>query len=280
MSITDYADWNEPAAHAAAIATVGVPLLSSPNTLLNQIGVSIPAGGFQQFVGLPFTQIGYAVQMIVEFPVAATNPFVELRLTWSDPVSAAVYDEAHYFIAGSGSGVSGWTTLGNGPARSSQLTAEVTNLDPAQAVTVTIQVAQDSCVRQADRWYWRNNANIGLGVPGFNLAQQIDDEDVLGIMHNSVIPASGSLKLLCGMAPGRLAQLAGTLVTVAPSAITFQVQAVPSSVYTTASDVLYAVPAAATFGYQFLLPRAPVLLQVTNSSTVAGNIFAMMTAAE
>lgn len=279
MSVADFPDFQVPQAHATAIATTGVPLLTVPNTLISALLQVVAAAGGTLVKTATFTQVGYALQVIVNFPAAATNPFCEVALTWSDPVSGQVYDEAHYFVAGA-AGASGFTTLGNGPVRAGQLTVTVTNLDAAQAATVTLEVAQDSCIRTADRWYWRNATDNGLTVPGFTLAQLPDDEDVLGILHNLVVPASGSLVVLCGMAPGRSVQLSGTVGTISPSSLQFKVQAVPTSVYTTAGDLLDTTPTTAAWNYQFLMPRAPVIWTITNSSTVAGNVFAMLTAAE
>lgn len=279
MSQPDYPDFATPQAHATAIAATGVPLLTAPNTLINALLQTVAAAGGTLVKIANFTQVGYAIQVIVNFPAAATNPFCEVTFTWSDPVSATVYDEAHYFVPGA-AGASGFTVLGNGPVRSSQLTVTVTNLDAAQAATVTLQVAQDSCIRTADRWYWRNASDNGLAVPTFTVAQLPDDEDVLGILHNLTIPASSSATFLFGMAPGRTVQLDGTVGTITPASLSFKVFAQPTSVYTTAGTLIDTTPAAATWSYQFLAPRAPMILTVTNSSAVVGNIFAMMTAAE
>ena len=279
MSVADYPDFATPQAHATAIAGTGVPLLTVPNTLISALLQAVAAAGGTLVKTATFTQVGYAIQVIVNFPAAATNPFCEVAFTWSDPVSGQVYDEAHYFVPGA-SGASGFTVLGNGPVRAGQLQVTVTNLDAAQIATVSLEVAQDSCIRTADRWYWRNATDNGLTVPTFTLAQLPDDEDVLAILHNLVVPASASLVVLCGMAPGRTVQLAGTVGTISPSSLQFKVQVVPASVYTTAGDLLDTTPTAATWGYQFLAPRAPLLFTITNSSTTAGNVFAMLTAAE
>lgn len=279
VSVADYPDFATPQAHATAIAATGVPLLAAPATLINRSGVTILGGNTNVLAPVTFTQVGYATQIMASFPAAATNPFISVELLWADAATSLVYDDAHYITVGA-SGATAFTTLGNGPARSGQLTMSITNLDPAQTVTLQIQVAQDSSIRTTDRWYWRTNVDIGLPVPTFTPATLVPDEDVLGILHGVTVPASTSVTYLFGMAPGRTVNFAGTLVTTPPASVTYQVSPAPLTTYTSAADVLITAPAAANFGYQFIAPRAPLYLKITNSSATAGTIFCMMNAAE
>lgn len=279
MSVADFTDWNAPAAHATAIATTGVPLLSVPSNLISQIAQVIAASGTATYGPVSVTQPGWAAQFIVQANAAATVPYVEVKFLWTDAVSSIVYGEDHYILPG-GSGATSITVLGQGVAQSSQLTVTVTNLDPAQSATVTTQVAQDSVIRNGDRWRFRNVASNGASVPAATLATLPDDETCLGILNGVAIPASGNVSFLFGMAPGKLVTLAGFFTVIAASSINLQVRSQPNNVYGGNAYLGFFLPAASDFTFTFNAGRAPVGLKVTNSSTTSGAFNCMMTAAD
>lgn len=266
MTIPDYPDWQEPQAHATAIAETGVPLLSVPNVLITETLQSVPGAGDVAYGPVTFTQTGYALHVITSFPVAATNPFLEVVLTWTDPTSGLVYDEQHYYVPGS-SGASGFTVLGQGPARSPQLTITLNNQDPAQAATVTLLAGQDSITRDRDSWRWRNFDNNGLAVEGLTLATLPADELCLGYLHSVTIPAGQTDDWLFGMAPGRLVNLSGITSGITASSVVVQVQAAPTSIYSGAGICLYEALVTPGYDFQFIAPRAPVLLKISNNAT-------------
>ena len=279
MSVQDFTDWNAPAAHATAIAQTGVPLLSVPSNLIQQIGQVIGASNTASYGPFSVTQPGWAAEFIVQANAAATVPYVEVKFLWTDAVSSIVYGEDHYVIPG-GSGASSISVLGQGVCQSSQLTVTVTNLDPAQSVTVTTQVAQDSVIRFGDRWRFRNAASNGAVVPGLTLATLPDDETCLGILNGVTVAASAGPSWLFGMAPGKLITLSGFVTTITPSSINIQVRSQPSQSYGANAYLGFFLPAAADFTFTFNAGRAPIGLKVQNSSTVAGTFTAMMTAAD
>lgn len=278
VSVQDFADWNAPQAHASAIAATGVPLLSAAGTLISALLQSVAAAGGTLTKTATFTQTGWALNIITNFPAAATVPFVEVTMTWEDPVTAAIYGEDHYFIPGS-SGASGFTVLANGVVKSGVLNVTVTNLDPAQIATVSLLVSQDSVTRAADRWAWRNSADNGLTIPANTLATLPDDESSLGILNGVTIPASSNATWLFGMAPGKLITLSGFMTVVTPANVNFQVRSVPSSVFGGNAYLAFLLPASNDFTFTFTAGRAPMSLKVTNTGTVAGALNVMMTAA-
>jgi len=275
VTVPDYPDWQTPQAHADQIARTGVPLLAAAATLVKGTAVAVPAGAIQQSAVLPVTQTGYAASISAMMPGTATNPFLLIRLTWSDAASALVVDEETYIIPCATS-PSSWVTLGSGIAKGDQVVLTIQSLESVQTATVSYVLNQDSVTRHGNDWYSRNNVNMNVAVPTFTVAQLPSDEAVLGIMHNTTLAASSSVTQLLTMAPGRLCQLAGVLTTVAPSAVQIQVSAVPTSVYTTVAYQLFETPSVAAFYFTFLAPRAPMTIKFANSSTVAGNINCMV----
>lgn len=277
MTAADYPDFATPQAHATAIAATGVPLLSSPAILATSIAQVVAASGTETFANEVLTQTGYAIELVIAYPAAATNPFCEVRLTWTDPVSGIVYGEQHYFVVG-GTAAAPMTTLGSGPARSAQLTVAVTNLDTVQAATVTMLLAQDSTIRQADRWGWRNAANASGIVPANTLATLPDDESVPGYLNAVNVLNAANATWLFGMAPGQLVQLSGSASSAAALAYSYQVRGVPSSVYTASGYLLYSDVTTTGFNGTFIAPRAPVSLKITNNGTASAAFHVQMTA--
>lgn len=278
MTAGDFPDFATPQAHATAIAATGVPLLSAPGTLITALLQNVAANGGTLTQFATFTQVGYALNIITSFPAAATNPFVEVALIWTDAVSGTVYDEAHYFVPGA-SGASGFTVLANGIVKSSRLEVIVTNLDAAQAATVSLLVAQDSVSRDHDRWYFRNAADNGLAVQGQTVATLLDDELTLGLINAVNVALSSNTTWMFGMAPGRLVQVSGFMSSSAALDYNLQVRPVPSGTYTSSGYLLYLASTATSFNGTFLAPRAPVSVKVTNNSpTAAVNVHLLLTA--
>lgn len=277
MSVADYPDYATPQAHATAIAGTGVPLLASPAGLITLNGQNIAAAGQYQSPVTPVAQTGYTTYVNVSFPAAATVPFVEVTLDWIDSATATLVAEDHYFLAGNTSGI-GLVTFGSGLAKGNELQLTIANLDPAQAVTVAMHMNQDSVPRLIERWYWRNTLVNGSTVPGLTLASLPDDESCLGILNSALIPAAGNASYLFGMAPGRVITLAGFMTTVAPANVNLQVRSAPEAVYGGNAYLGFFLPAAASFGFTFTAPRAPLTLKVSNTGTAAGQLDCMMTA--
>lgn len=87
--MTDYADWQTPAAHAQQISITGVPLLHNASSLSNQTVnlVTIPS---TQTRG-PFTvgQICYELWLSVENQAAsATGTYITVEMQWTDSATS------------------------------------------------------------------------------------------------------------------------------------------------------------------------------------------------
>lgn len=264
--MSDYPDWQEPQAHANAIASTGVPLLSAQGNLLDLAAQIIAGGGQYQSNPLSLTQLGYATYIALESSGLSANPFVRVQFVWSDSNTSQITGEDNFWVVGSGSSP-GWVTLGSGPAKGNILTIWIYNQDPSLSCTVKFMLAQDSMVRVVDRWRWQNSADTSLTLPGITPASLVPDETHLGFLHAVSIPAGQTDDWLFGMAPGQNVQLSGITSGTTPSNIVLQVQPAPTSEYSGASICLYENLANAGFDYTFVAARAPLLLKVTNNAT-------------
>lgn len=266
MTTPDYADWQEPQAHATAISQTGVPLLNAAALLEQALGVVIPTNGASTFGPWTITQTGYSATIGVLFPSGSPTAFVKVQLQWIDSVSNALVARETYFLPGSFS-ANAWVTLGSGLAKADTLKMVITNLDATGTATINITVDQDSVVRGGDRWYFDNEADNGLSTAAATSATYPPDEFCLGVWASSGVSASSQASRLFGMAPGRAVQFSYSASGPASPSGTLQAVAVPNSVYT-AGAILAEFPLTSLTGsFQFIAPRGPVVLHVNNGAT-------------
>lgn len=263
--MTDYADWQEPQAHATAIAATGVPLLGLASQLVTTATKVIGPSTTQFFTTANVTQVGYHGTFEVQFPSAATVPFCRARLSWLDNLTGYSLGTDDYILPGA-QAASLFTTTAAGLARGNRVQLAIDNLDPAQSATVTCTLNEDSIPRNGDSWYYPNLLNAAVTVPGFTLPGLPDDESVLGVLDNVTIAASSSNTYLLGMHAG-LVNIGYELSAGTAANLSIRMRPAPDSVYS-GHNIIYSATSSPS-NFQVAFPRAPVRLIVANAATTA-----------
>lgn len=266
MTFPDYADWQEPQAHATAIAQTGVPLLNAAALLEQVNSLVIPTSGASTLGPWTITQTGYSASIGVLFPNGSPTAFVKVQLRWIDSVSSTLVARETYYLPGSFSATA-WVTLGSGLAKADTLEMVITNLDATGAATVNVTVDQDSVIRPGDRWYFDAETDSGLATAAATSAAYPSDEFCLGVWTSSGVSASSQASRLFGMAPGKAVQFSYSASGPASPSGSLQAVAVPTSTYG-AGAILAEFPLTTLTGsFQFIAPRGPVVLHVNNGAT-------------
>lgn len=266
MSV-DYPDFQTPQQHADTIARTGVPLLTLASDVLAQT-FTPAAGATSSSISIPITQIGYEIMIIGQFIVAPTNPFARVTLTWSQS-GITGYTDTETFIVPCGSAGTSFKVIGRGPTRGDSVVVSVTNLDPLQVISLVVNLAENSRIYDRSQWRWDNAPLSGVTVAGWTLPFLPADESVLGILDNTLIPASSGIQWLFGMHNG-LVQFQYEMNTGLASALTVRFQAAPTSEYLTHYSLGAASPG--SFGVQFAGPRAPIVVRLVNTSAAGINV--------
>lgn len=277
--MTDYADWTAPQAHATAIAATGVPLLGASATLINNLAFNIPGGGSSAYQTVIMGQVSYEFIITATFGVGPTVPFMRVNVVWTDTAINKTIHVDDWIVPGTTT-VGGFVVRGVGPAKSDQVQVTLFNLDPAVAVTGSVVQVQSSRLYAGDIFRWDNGADSGLVVPGFTLPSLPQDTSILGTVSAGTVIASGNSQWLCGMANDVPVNLAIATATVTPSNLTFTVYAKPTAFYGSTAYLLRVVPTGPSSSYQFIGSRSPMLVEVNNSSAVAGTVSFCLTAAD
>lgn len=270
----DFPDWQAPQAHATAISTTGVPLLTKSVLLLNALP-AILGGLSYSSATLSVSQTGYEIRVSGTIPSAATIPFFEVFLLWEDSTSGLTVATDSFIIPAVSAGA-GLLVRGTGPTKGDRVVVEVNNLDPAQTLTAAVTVLLNSRTYAGDDWCWMNPFNSGVVVPGIPLAAQPPDETVLGIGTSLVLPASGSVSRLCGMGARGWVNLAGNTATTPFASIIATVFPQPASVYGGGGIAFRQQLSQSQFAFTFRGVRAPLLVQFNNTSATAGVVSFML----
>lgn len=263
--VTDYPDNSPHFALAQQVAATGVPLLQKASVLYNDLGRVILGGGSFTEVTKLITQPGYTISVNVQFPAAATIPFVEVRLVWEDQATVSQMNTDTFICAGNTAGA-GLTTFLTGRCKGDELSVALVNLDPAQSATITLIAAQDSVVRTRDEARWNTLAAAGTTVPGYTLATLAPDETVMGIVNDLIIPASTTLPFLFGIGPG-LAQFSYEMNNGVAASLMVRMRPQPDTYY--AANNWLGDTSAPPFSFQFIAPRAPIVVRLVNTATTS-----------
>lgn len=267
MTVADFPDWQAPSAHAAQIATQGVPLLAG------SVGVpgrtwALAGGASSTAAAMTFHKIGYEMLVKANIGSTATVPFAQLNLDWTDSGSGLLVATDTWVVPCAQSPAK-FIVAGRGPTKADTCTPTVTNLDPAITNSVELDVLENGRVYQLDNWVWMNQSDAALTVPGFTLPSFTDDESCLGFLPGTTIAASGSSKFLFGMWDGPI-MVSYELTSGTAASLQIRLRATPDSLYT-GHNILGSFGTPPT---NFLIqgPRSPIQAVIANSATTTINI--------
>lgn len=227
-----------------------------------------PAGGLA-----PVNYLSYELVFGLTAGAAATNPFAQVVLTWYDLDQVArnqvPVDKVKFSVPLGASGDPNGPAVvyGSGRMRGGYMTIKITNNDTVSASLIFLQLTGTSRPGRRDAWSWNINATTSPAIPGFTLGSSVDGSLQVGrVIGQTISVATGSKSWLFGLASGqvyvRFSAVAGTTGNNAE----FELQPVPTGVWSS-EDLLHPFLGAAgntEFTQTIALPRAPVLIKVTN----------------
>lgn len=267
MTVPDYPDFQTPQAHATAISVTGVPLLTLAGTLLTAQNFMIAGGGNVSTAALPITQLGYEIQLKLQVPAAATVPFVDCVMTWTDNTgNNTVAVERWMLPCGS---AANYIFTGTGPTKGSQLTLKLINEDPAQTATVNVVILTNSRIYRRDRWI----PNLTQNVPGFTIAQGDATRALLANGSGINVNAGATLTRLFPTYHGDV-MFYVEQVGVSGANSQAKLQTEPFAALSNA-DIYSSAPSGGVgSGITTLtrFPRAPLLFSFVNGGTVAASV--------
>lgn len=266
--MTDYPDWQNPAANALQIALAGVPLLTRSQVLYPLATVAVPPGEAPISAVLPVSQIGYELFIAAQVPAAATVPFLTLKLVWSDSVTGQITASDHFTVPAA-TVAGAYSVAGRGPTKGDQVQVRANNLDPAQVIQVQAGLLQNSRIYAADQWQTLAANSKNAVIPGFTLPTMPDNAEILGTLNGAAVPANGMMAWLVPMGSARPAVLVMNTSATAPANIRVDLFPVPAGEFGVSPPLGPGVPAAVDFLAEFIAPFAPMMLRVTNSQATA-----------
>lgn len=268
MTIADFPDWQAPAAHAAQIASQGVPLLTKSTSVLFRNAQVIGANGTFNSGNLQVSQIGFECNIIAQVANTATVPFLRIRLTWVDSGSSAIVGET-IWIQPMSSVAPGWQCTARGPSKADLCQVSITNLDAAQAATVQIVLLQNSRLYPADRIVNDSFQDSSANVPTWTLAPNSPLTEVLGVVSSSSIPASGQTTWLIPPGTGTKAVMTCNTGASTPANVRTNLYPVPSSQFGANPPLIPGLPVANDFASEFVMPSCPLSFTIANLATTA-----------
>ena len=246
------------------IASSGVPLLAKRNNLTTQTSQLILAGGTNTYGPFTLTQMGYDIVVNLSANAAATMPFAQVTMTWSDSATGVIVAQETWYLAASSAGNSRY--YGGGPVKGDTLNVAITNQDPARTLSLSnLVISQTSRFPPRDDW---QNSGTFSAVPGFTMPG-LDQSANMLCLADPNIGAGASATRLCDLYAGQAqicvngpGQTGNVLITVPAEDNAGQ-----------ASSTIYNGLVSATVGLMatVALPRAQVLIKVTNTGGAGGN---------
>lgn len=275
MTVSDYPDWQTPAAHASQIAVTGVPLLRASNNLHNNTAGTLAGGASMDLLGdTAVNQVGYEVT--IEAWMAAgtgTVPFIQIEVYWWDSVST-LFAYRRDVVVPCGNAVGNiLRSFLFGPMHSNMFHVIAKNLDPSVTANLKWTINQTSHLfarDEARQWAYAGTAPNGFsnpdGAPSSNL-----------IAHKVASLASGtSTTVLCSLFAGDVVLNVDN--SVGGQACTVQLLDPTGLMAGGVNNQLFkaSVPANGILEQPLALPYAPVTVKLSNNATT-GTITPTMT---
>lgn len=272
--LPDFIDFQDVQGAANAIAATGVPLLSNSTVQIAQATFLVPAGALVQLPILPVTQLGYELQISASIGGAATVPFVQLEMQWTDQLSNLIVADEKWGIAcGSGAAVN--TIVLTGPTKGSQLGVQLKNQDPAVAATVQLVMLYNSRVYARDRAI----QTVTNNPPGYTYFGDKSSYGIIGTLSAITVNPGGQQVRLFPLYAGDVLFYADQAGNAAANS-QLQLQVAPVSVFGTAAFWSSSPSGGVGSGTTQILrfPRAPVIMTYNNTGASTATINAKVIA--
>lgn len=270
MTVSDYPDWQTPAAHASQIAITGVPLLRFTNNLGNAAGATI--AGAANVALLAFTAInqpGYEVTIVASMPAGTgTVPFLHVELEWLDTASNIQVAKRDIVVTCGPGTANSLTYYLRGPMHGNQFSVRVINLDPAVVATVSWTANEISHVYEHDEAI--QFMYHGTPPNGFTNPAGVPTANLVAYTAASLAASASNTFLMALYAGDVILNIDNINSANAAKVELFD----PAGLITgTANSPIFGVDVAAagSASIQLTLPFSPLLLKVTNLGT-AGSI--------
>jgi hypothetical protein len=180
------------------IATTGVPLLSKPTIVGQPAGTIGASATVTPISSQPVSQTGYEIAVSLQVSAAATDPGVLATLTWTDSVSGQTVASEQWILGAASAAAQLY--CGTGPTKGDTLTITLQNLDPAQSVTYSLSLTQNSRLYVRDDWrQLTNNA-----VPGQTVNASANPAANLLLSVSTNVAASTAISRLIPLYAGRV----------------------------------------------------------------------------
>jgi hypothetical protein len=255
-----------------AISVTGVPLLSSATSLLNFPATVIAASATNMPTAFTVGQIGYEFFISVLSNAASINPFLRVRLVWSDSVTGNTVASETWNLAGSNGTAQAYS--GTGPTKGDTVSISFINQDTVNSVTVKASFACNSRVYVRDDWRQITSGS----VPGFTSGTSDQMSNFLYSTSPSV-PGSSTINRLMPLYAGLV-----NIVVFPAGAGTAQVTvSMLGSNTGLATPTVYSSPiiaANSVLNTQINLPRGPCEITLSNGAAGAQQITFCATIAE
>lgn len=268
MTIADFPDWQAPSAHAAQIASQGVPLLTKSTKLLSLGGSTVNASGTYNSPTLPITQPSFELVIACDGNSVLANPFAYVFVNWIDSATGNLVEQNSMVVPVVTASNNSVVVL-HGPSKADQVQLSVGNLDSAGSFKLYLTLLANSRVYVEDSSHWINGQFSGVTIGSFTLPTYSNNNEVLGTVSNFTIPASGGQTWLAGMGNGKRCTLSMATGTTAGGNFRVHVWPMPSSQFGASPELVPTAPADTAFNQDFIAPRTPLLVTLDNRQTTA-----------
>jgi hypothetical protein len=190
----------------AGIAVAGVPLLTAATAASTGSGTIASAATLAP-AAFTVAQIGYEFVVNLTIPAAATIPYAQAVLSWSDSATGLITGQEEWWLA---AGTSMQQFIIRGPSKGDTLTLTIKNFDPAQSMTYSYAVLTVSRIYTRDTGLQLSYAGVpantnGNGDPRSNQLMTAGPTIAMGLTDTRILPLfSGLVNICCqsGVQPG------------------------------------------------------------------------------
>jgi len=248
-----------------ATVAAGATLVLTPNKPSTGAGYAVANG------------LSYDISIALNTTAGSTVPFAAVRLDWynNDVSNAQPVASQKWWMPMGSAGQPATQIFGRGPQRGQFLKVSVTNQDSV-ICTVNVQLNSTSRTVSEDRWRWDSK---GASVPTFTPSGGSDAYvNVVGDVSGLSVAAGATVQRLFGLWAGpAFIRLSSASETGTP---VMQYQFNPYPQGPMGSAAFINETPATEFEAEVILPRAPMVLSITNNGTAAHNANAIIVSQE